>query len=181
MPRPLSPKTERILEAVGIGLLISVAALLSPRSTPRLLHGVLKEWDRRRRKQTLSDLKRRGYVDIDNRGRLSLARKGEWAFRRLGLKKLRISRPRSWDGLFRIVLFDIPTKPSELNERRDALRDKLQQMGFVKIRESAWVHAFPCEREVRKLTEYYEINEWVTFAEVTRISEEQKLRKRFSV
>jgi DNA-binding transcriptional regulator PaaX len=48
----------------------------------------------------------------------------------------------SWDGLWRIILLDVP---EERKSEREALRYLLKKAGFVSVKNSVWVSLFPYE------------------------------------
>lgn len=48
----------------------------------------------------------------------------------------------SWDGLWRIVLLDLP---EERKSERESLRYLLKKAGFVCLKNSAWISPFPFE------------------------------------
>lgn len=54
---------------------------------------------------------------------------------------------KKWDGKWRIVSYDIPEK---LHWRRDALRKKLEELGFGMIHESVWISPHPFEEDIRE-------------------------------
>lgn len=60
-----------------------------------------------------------------------------------------IARPESWDGKWRVIIFDIPNKRKV---SRDVLRCKLINLGFVKIQESVYVYPFECTREISSIS-----------------------------
>lgn len=52
---------------------------------------------------------------------------------------------KKWDGLWRIVIFDIPVA---YNDLRDKLRDKLEELGFGMFQKSIWMTPYDLAREV---------------------------------
>lgn len=74
-----------------------------------------------------------------------LSDKGKKKIRKFALDELSISVPREWDKKWRLVIFDIPEK---YKKGREALRKKLQDLGFYQCQKSAWAHPFPCLEEV---------------------------------
>lgn len=182
MPRPIPEVAYKILEVVATGTLLTLAALLNPRSTPKIVAGVLNEWDRGRRRRLMTRLRKKKWIRVDEENdALVLTREGTNAIRRFRIETMKIVRPPQWDGRFRMALFDVPTKPRERNKARDALRFHLKRLGFVQIRESAFVHPYPCEDEISAIAQFYGVAQWVTYAEVTNFSGSDWVKKKFNM
>lgn len=54
---------------------------------------------------------------------------------------------KKWDGIFMIVIFDIPEKQRVV---RDNLRDKLRELGFGMLQESVWISPYHFEEDLRE-------------------------------
>lgn len=91
-------------------------------------------------------------------------------------EEMSISAPNQWDGLWRIVIFDIPDKKKQA---REALRIKLKTLGFYKLQESIFVHPYDCKNEVDFIKEFYNIRPFVKFIIAKDIDDDFKLRKIF--
>lgn len=93
-------------------------------------------------------------------------------------EKMQIQQPEKWDNLWRIVIFDIPKKHSNA---RDALRRKLQGLGFHQIQMSVFVHPFECENEIIFLKKIFGIDDYVKIIRANHIDGSNKLRKIFEI
>ena len=93
----------------------------------------------------------------------------------LGLK---IKKPKRWDKLWRIVLFDIPEKHRHF---RDIFRSHLKAIGFHELQHSVFVFPFPCEKEILSLVQLYHATAHVRFIEAHHIDNEKALKKKFSL
>ena len=91
----------------------------------------------------------------ENRIFLKLTEKG-----RTRIKKHREAgkiRSRSWDGKWRLIIFDIP---EESNRLRYLLRKFLKTLGYAKVQRSIWISPFDFQKEIEgfcnkmKITEY---------------------------
>lgn len=105
-----------------------------------------------------------------------LTKKGERRVIEILFKKNKIPAPKKWDRRWRIVIFDVPEK---LRAGRDALRDKLNNLGFHKIQKSVFVHPFACYKEIDMLRRIYEIKPYVLYLETKKIENERKLLEIF--
>lgn len=87
-----------------------------------------------------------------------------------------IKRPKKWDGLWRLVMFDIPEKQRAF---RDVLRSHLKMIGFAELQKSALVFPFPCEKEIACLIELYNATAFVRVATIQSIDNEKELKQHF--
>ena len=65
-----------------------------------------------------------------------------------------------WDGLFRIVIFDIP---EEKRKVREFLREKLRNLGFQQLQKSVFVIRLECKDEIDFLRHSLEIAPHVSY------------------
>jgi len=124
-------------------------ALAAPKMTR-----LLKEFDRaaihRRRieartQQALARLEKKGLVEIGlRRGKptVVLTDTGHDRIEEILFEEYQVPEPAFWDGKWRIVLFDIP---EARRSKRDELRRFLEQAGFKRLQDSAWVFPYPCD------------------------------------
>ncbi len=94
------------------------------------------------------------------------------------LENIKINPPKSWDGKWRIVIFDIPYY---LRKSRDSLRLLLKQMGFYTLQKSVFIHPFDCQKEIEFITEYHRANKYVRFIIADSVDNESFLRKHFKL
>ncbi|MBI4022615.1 hypothetical protein HY375_00380 [Candidatus Berkelbacteria bacterium] len=93
------------------------------------------------------------------------------------INDVRLSRPATWDGLWRMVIWDIPERKRDVRNR---FRQKLTELGFVRIQGSIWVTPWPCESELQLLRSGYGLSsENVLYVEARRIEGEARLRTHF--
>lgn len=76
-------------------------------------------------------------------------------------------RKKKWDGLWRIVAFDIPQKKALL---RDTLRKKLKELGFGMLQESIWVSPHDFVADLREFLEVRGLSEMVFVLEAKNIA-----------
>lgn len=119
--------------------------------------------DKRKQHKKLLDsftyLRRRGLIKMGYQGRqlyISLTPEGRKKAKRLNIDSLHIERTRTWDKRWRIIMFDVE---EERKATREALRGKLKELGFYPMQKSVWLHAFPCEKELAVLQQFFGIDE----------------------
>ena len=71
--------------------------------------------------------------------------KGKEKIKKFVFNELKIKKSNTWDGKWRLVIFDIPERH---RKNRNALRNKLIDLGFYQCQKSAWIHPFDCVNEI---------------------------------
>ncbi len=93
-------------------------------------------------------------------------------------RNLKIKSQKRWDGIWRIVAFDIPDKHKW---ERESFRNKLKEMGFYPMQESVFVSPYPCEQEVESLTSLFFLKNYIKFIKTTSISNDEDLKEYFQL
>lgn len=104
---------------------------------------------------TIYRLGKRGYIKkykSENRLVLELTDAGrDWV--------LKHGRDESkWDGVWRIVVFDIPETHKKV---REMLRRRLKEWGFIAWQKSVWATKKPLTDAIRNLAKDLEVDDWV--------------------
>lgn len=88
------------------------------------------------------------------------------------------SRPRRWDGKWRVVIFDI----KEAKRRtRDRLREILKVQGFKELQHSVWVYPYPCEELHVLLKSELRVGKEVLYMVVEELENDGALREHFKL
>lgn len=108
---------------------------------------------------------------------LSLTGKGELE---LLINKMRRSgKPASsWDGKWRIMMFDIP---EEAKIKRDWLRRLLKQNDFLQLQASVYISPYPLNRAAIDYLEMTGLIRYIMIIRADDIGNDQKLKKRFKL
>lgn len=131
--------------------------------------------------RTLTRLYRQGKVEIqEEKGQtvVKITDKGKSEILRYDLERLVITRPKKWDGRWRLVIFDIS---NEFRKERDIVRKKLVNMGFYKFQESVFVSPYPCEKEIQYLREILQVPHSIKLVRADKIENERELKKIFKL
>lgn len=185
MTKPYTTITKTVLVSLAVGGAITLAAV-APHATGTLLNYFLNQ-------KKLKELKsKRAFFDAiyrikksrmiiisekkDGVFKVKLTEKGKRKVQEIQYEDLQIPKPKTWDGIWRIVLFDIPKRK---NKARDALRQKLQLMGFVQFQESAWAFPYPCDKEIQFLVELFHIYPYVQIIEAHKVQNDIELKRHF--
>ena len=92
------------------------------------------------------------------------------------LKYQRVRLDSSWDGLWRIVIFDIPEYS---NKDRDRIRRLIKQLGFMHLQHSVWIHPMPCIDEIRQIQEVYGSSTELIYFETSKMETSKDIEKEY--
>lgn len=158
-------------EATGklLNILLFSGALALAMTSPYFFTNVLfkkcfkRECRTRREKKKLYNafyyLKGRGLIEMQRKGKqifISLSEEGKKYAGEYQINDLNIEKPRQWDKKWRVLIFDIPNKHGI---KREALRGKLKELGFIQMQKSVWVHPYECEKEIDLLKDFFGLSE----------------------
>jgi len=152
---------------------------------PRILKATRQEWrriDQRNFNRSLRSLCEQKLLKetrhSDGTITLKLTEQGKQQARYTNLfgSTIKMNRPKKWDGLWRLVLFDIPEIKRVF---RDVLRNHLKKIGFRELQQSVFIFPFPCEKEIACLTELYNAESFVRIATLQSIDNEKELKRQF--
>lgn len=90
----------------------------------------------------------------------------------------KIQPQEKWDGLWHIVIFDIPEKH---RGARDSLRRKLCDMGFYQLQKSAFFYPYDCKEEIWFLASIHNVVDHIRYITAVEITHDDDLRKHFSL
>src|SRR3990167_264677 len=97
---------------------------------------------------------------------------------RLQIGALRIERPSTWDGRWRIVIFDIRENKSGIRTR---VRRLLQQLEFLQLQKSVWVHPYDCEEIITLIKTDLHIGRNILYIIADVIEYDKPLRQHFGL
>ncbi len=180
-------KMGNLVRGIFLALLAGGAIALvlsSPGGAKKLLKAVGYELkraeDRKRFFWTIAYLRRKKYIDHriekDGTTTITLTEGGRRRALRYKLDDLSLSRPKSWDGKWRIIAFDIPEKKKA---GRDALRGKMKELGLIQLQKSLWAWPYECRDEIDFIAEVFEIGHYVHYLVVESITSENFLKYKF--
>lgn len=180
-----SSRTGAILLSLLAGAAIYFA-LSSPGGARKLLKAVSRELKERRNRQrffwTLAYLRRKRYIDFresaDGTTTIVLTEDGRKRALRYKFDELTLPRTKHWDGKWRIIAFDVPE-----NKRRgrDALRDKMRELGCIQLQKSLWAWPYECRDEIDFIAETFHIAPHVHYIVAASITSEKFLKYKFNL
>ena len=185
--RPEATATQFLLMFLAIGAVACGGAVL-----PGVLKAIKdfsddKNWQNQFPKKKISNalayLKHEKLVEIiaddGERTTVLLTNKGQKRVWEYSIDTLEIKKPDKWDGKWRILIFDIPSKPKIYNLAREALRNKIKELGFYQMQKSTWVYPYECEDELLFITEAFEVQKYIELLTVEKMLHENLLKQKF--
>jgi len=131
------------------------------------------------------NLKKKNLIEIieegDEKFKVKLTNKGAEKVREFSYDALEISKPEHWDKKWRILIFDIPTKPKIYNQARNALRDKIKELGFYQMQKSVWVCPYECEEEILFVAELFQVQKHIEMITAEKVLHEEILKSKFGL
>jgi DNA-binding PadR family transcriptional regulator len=179
------PKGE-IVKDMLLGLAIGGTVLLAA-SSPDFGVNLIRSFSReknyrpKRAYDTFYRLRKEGCIEVQKRNQQIYIRLTEKGRRRAGIyqiNSLTLHKPKRWDGLWRIAIFDIKEKQ---RIKREALRGLLKRLEFYPLQRSVWVSPYECRDEVQLLKDFFGFRDDELKLIVTRdIENDSKMKKHFS-
>lgn len=176
-----------IKQKILLLLLAGVALGLSrsPKNYFRILNSISKEWkeiDRNKLVRIVREFYRDRIIDYrenkDGMVEIILTKDGRQKALKYQIDEIKIKKPEKWDGKWRMVIFDIPEKKKKA---REALRNKLRELGFRELQKSVLVFPYECEDEIDFIVEVFEIRPYVRFMRVDSFTNEEQLKIKFKL
>ncbi len=177
-----------ILAIFGKGAMIS-SVILAPGTAKALAPLLLqtpdfdawKHYNPSYLRRSLRQLHKQKHVEIvrENGSEvIKLTRSGKRKILQYSLQTLSIPRPKNWDDLWRVVLYDIPT---DKHHTRDLLRQTLLRLGLYPLQESVYLFPYPCFDEIDYLRQYYFLDINVQYLLVKQIEDDVAYRAYFNL
>jgi len=130
--------------------------------------------------QALYRLRKRKIINIfekDGLVHICLTEKGRKKKIATDLNKMNIQQPDAWDNKWRMVMFDIP---EERKVARNALRDRLKQLGLFQFQKSVWIYPYDCRKEIDFVADFFDVGEYITIL-TAKIDDDKPLKEYFQV
>lgn len=163
--------------AVGAGLVLPNLLNVLDKPINSYFSHLDQKARQREAKRIIYYMKSRGLLAGEYEFGLGITKKGNQALDKMNLDQLHIPEPKKWDGLWRIVFYDIP---EQHKTGRDALTAKLRQLGFFQLQRSVWIHPLPCREVIEKVTTTYAIEKYVSYIETPQLDNQSVLVERFN-
>lgn len=160
------------LEVIGSrglsGVTVSARSLLEALETLEVFPPDMIKNDR---KAIAINLRRQELIEVtkvDDTYTLQPSVKGIHRLQRAHIRSLKIDTPQQWDGVWRMVSYDIPAR---YTKQRRLFTAELHRLGFVLLKDSTWFHPYPSFDVLARLVSYCGLSNFVMIAEIVRLDD----------
>ncbi len=179
----LGKTQQKILLLLFGGIALGLSG--SPKRYFQILNGVSDDWkeiDKRHLKRAVEKLYESKLIEEkenkDGTTTITLSEEGVKRALTFDLDKIKIKKPKKWDGKWRIVLFDVPEKKRVI---RDALRHYIQNVGMYEYQKSVFISPYDCKDEIEYIIEVNEAKKFVRFVVADSIDNELHFKTIFGL
>ncbi len=177
--------TKFLLMSLAVGSVAFIGALAPALFSMAEGNGLSKRYSKKQLSNAFANLKNRKLVEIiqekNGKTKVILTNTGEKRVKEFCFEELRIQKARKWDKKWRVLVYDIPTKPKVYNNAREALRAKIKEIGFVQLQKSVWVCPYECEDEILFLSESYRVTKFIEIFTVDKMLHSERLKRKFKL
>lgn len=163
--------------AVGAGLLMPNIV----QSLDKPLKALDKRLSERAREREIMRvvyyMKSRGYLAGEYEHGLQVTSAGRERLIRVEIKDTKITAPKKWDGVWRIIFYDIPESH---RAGRQALVGTLRNIGCFQLQKSVWITPFACREVVERVAAYHDVDTYITYLEASYLDNAEPLIGRFA-
>lgn len=139
-----------------------------------------EKYNKKEIENAVQNLRRQKFIEImsnyNGKTKIKLTNKGKERLVEISFDTLEIKKPKKWDGKWRMIIFDIPDR---FKLAREALREKIRELGLCQLQKSVWIHPFECEDEILFIAETFEIERYVEIITVEKFMHENIARRLF--
>jgi len=174
---------QKVLLLVEGGLILGLTK--RPDKYFKVVKKISKEWQKineRSLRTAIRKLYQSKLIDFkeksDGTVSMTLTNNGKKKIIQFNLDSIEIKKPKLWDRLWRLVIFDIPE-----GERRgrNALAVKLKEIGFYPLQKSVFIHPYECKNEVDFIVELFNLRPYVRLFTIKETDIELDLRSKFNL
>lgn len=178
-----SPTKRKILLLLQAGIALSFAGTLGRQY--KILSEISDEWrkiDRQYLYRLVHEFMHERLISMrendDGTMTAVLTEKGKKRALTFNIDTLKLPTDEKWNGCWHGVLFDISEKSKSA---REALREKLRELGFYPLQKSVFVYPYPCREQIDFIVEFFGVRRFVRYAVLTDISNEAELLLHFGL
>jgi len=179
----IGPVMQKVLLLVEGGLILGLTK--RPDKYFKVVKKISKEWQKineRSLRTAIQKLYQSKLIDFkeksDGTVSMTLTDNGKKKIIQFNLDLIEIKKPKQWDRLWRLVIFDIP---EEERRGRNALAAKLKELGFYPLQKSVFIHPYECKNEVDFIVELFNLRPYVRLFTIKETDIELDLRNKFNL
>lgn len=163
---------KEILQLVGAGILVG-ASLMAP-NLPAAFRSKKKKYSLKRSFQNVYEKN----LIILSGEKVYLSEKGQGLLDKIQSEEIEIQK-HEWDGIWRIVSYDIPEKP--LKKERNYFRRRLKGLGFWELQKSMMVIPYECKEEIAIIAQNLRISPYVMHLVTDHLPKQKEMIRIFNL
>ena len=178
---PKGELVKEILKGLAIGGVIIASFALPNMAQILSLFGASNSKDRYRINRAIQALKDKRLVNIyekDGKDVIEITENGNKRVLAYTIDEIKITRPKKWDGFWRVIVFDIPEK---FKTARRALSAKLNDMEIYPLQKSVFICPFECIDEIDFIGEFFNVRKYVKCILAKKIDDEEFLKRHYNL
>ena len=179
----IGPVMQKALLLIEGGIILGLTR--RPDKYFKIVKKISKEWQKineRALRTAIRKLYQSKLIDYkeksDGAVSMTLTNNGKKKVVQFNLDLIEIKKPKRWDRLWRLVIFDIPEKE---RKGRNALSAKLKELGFYPLQRSVFIHPYECKNEIDFIVELFNLRPYVRLFTVKETDIELDLRNKFNL
>ena len=174
-------RAEMILNILlGVGLLTT--AIVAPNAVQLFKYFIPRNnRDRWKIKQSFSRLEKNRLVKrktTNGEDYYSLTLLGNKRAKRYQLDSMKIAPQKEWDGLWRLLMFDIP---EDQKMARRGINLVLKKLGCVQYQKSVFITPYPCAKEIDFVGECFEARKYIRVITARDVEWVEQIKKAFKL
>lgn len=178
-----------ILEVIGVTIIASGNPLrpVIPLAIKEIIRTLKKlknlEVDKDKIKESLKSLERNEIIDLEEKGDKVLVKlkdKNNLTVIKYSTKALLDfkKKDKKWNKKWFLVFFDVPEIQ---RNKRDYLRNFLNNIGFYCYQKSVYIFPYECEKEITLIKKIVEGEKYMKYIIAEKIEDEQKIKTHFNL
>ena len=135
-------------------------------------------YNRSQVRRAMNHLRDTGYVKVVTKNGKKFLRLTANGQLDLFMKKAGVVTGASWDGKWRMLIFDIP---EDAKEKRDHLRWLLKHNNFYKLQASVFISPYPLNREALEYLKLTGLDSYIRIGKIEEMDFDDDLKKYFGI
>ncbi|OGD56734.1 hypothetical protein A2V71_04295 [Candidatus Berkelbacteria bacterium RBG_13_40_8] len=171
----IGEREKEIIEMIGLGTLV-IASFALP-NLPIALRAISKIRGNKGLQRFLENLEKKNVIYLGDE-KIRLTKKGKDLLRHIQIAKIKIQKPKKWDGIWWLISYDIPKTH---NRERDYFRSMLKRLEFCQIQASLWVYPYECKQEIAVIAKELNVSPFVIAMATDNLPNQKEMENYFNL
>ena len=177
-------RTIEILKVIGKLGFIMFLGVATPNAAGHIIKMLGWVPDYRNRystKKALNSLERQElirYKKTDKERMILITEEGRLYLSKLKIKSMRLPSASKWDGVWRMITFDIP-EDAGINRRR--FTSALNLLGMFKLEKSVYLYPHECKKQIIEVAKLYFVEKYIRYVVASFVDRDAKAKSFFKL